>query len=350
MKKETFNLVIRALIGVAASLVIVGAMGLITEAQGNKTIIEQAGGVKAAETVMTVNGEAVSAEEYLYMTAYGAQSLSYYGVTDLNVDLGDGTTAADYVAAQAETQVISNAVLRAWAKEMGVTLTEEDLASLQAQKDSYGDAAAFQQTLRLVGTSEELFDTLMSQDLLYRHLYDIYCVEGGAMRPADSELNELAEEHKLMTTKVILLDTNAMDESGKAEAKAQMESYAAQLAAAEEKDELFTSFAAELAIEDTAPQTYDCCESSPFNDALAALDVGEASAVVEDAGVLYILLRTELDLETTAYVNFTEEYNHRISQATVEYNEGAMSRINVADFYSSYIQLQQNAYAAVTQG
>lgn len=350
MKKETFNLVIRALIGVAASLVIVGAMGLITEAQGNKTIIEQASGLKAAETVMTVNGEAVSAEEYLYMTAYAAQSLSYYGVTDLNVDLGDGTTAADYAAAQAESQVIASAALRAWAKELGVTLDEEDMAALQAQKDAYGGEAAFQQTLRLVGTSEELFDSIMSQELLYNHLYERYCAEDGAQRPSDADLEILAAEHKLMTTKVLYLDTSAMDEAAKTEAKGQMEDYAARLAEAEEKEELFTSFAAELGIEDAAPQTYDCCETTTFNEALMALSVGEVSAVVEEEGVLYVLLRTELDLDTTAYVYFSEEYNLRVSEAAVEHNEKVLHGIDVAAFYASYTQLQQNAYNAMMQG
>ena len=52
MKKETFNLVLRALIGVATSLIIVGAMGLITEAQGDKTFVEQASGLKGTEAVM----------------------------------------------------------------------------------------------------------------------------------------------------------------------------------------------------------------------------------------------------------------------------------------------------------
>ena len=122
MKKETFNLVIRLLIGVAASLVIVGAMGLITEAQGNKTFVEQASGLKGGEVVMTVNGEDVTVEEYLYMTAYAAQSLSYYGVTDLSMELGEGMTAADFVAEQAEGQLVASAALRAWAKEQGVTI------------------------------------------------------------------------------------------------------------------------------------------------------------------------------------------------------------------------------------
>ena len=50
MKKEIENLTLRALIGVAAALLIVGAMGLITEAQMNRTFIEQASGLKGGDT------------------------------------------------------------------------------------------------------------------------------------------------------------------------------------------------------------------------------------------------------------------------------------------------------------
>lgn len=343
MKKETFNMVIRALVGVAASLVIVGAMGLITEAQGNKTFVQQASGLKGTETVMTVNGEDVTAEEYLYMTAYAAQSLSYYGITDLNTELGEGMTAADYVAEQAESQVIASAALRAWAKEQGVTLTEEDMAALQAQKDAYGGEEAFQQTLRMVGVSEELFDNLMSQELLYNHLYEIYCAEGGAQRPSEADLEILAGEHKLVSAYMLSMDAAAEG------AKEKMEDYAAQLAEAENKAELVASFAAELQC-DGAVQTFDCCHSSPLNEALMTLGMNEVSGVVEAEGGLYVLVRTALDLDTVAYVNFSEVYNLRVGEAVVEENESVLSKINVADFYAKYIQLQQNAMAAMTQG
>lgn len=343
MKKEIINLILRTLIGVAASLVIVGAMGLITEAQGNKTFVQQASGLKGTETVMTVNGEDVTAEEYLYMTAYAAQSLSYYGITDLNTELGEGMTAADYVAEQAESQVIASAALRAWAKEQGVTLTEEDMAALQAQKDAYGGEAAFQQTLRMVGVSEELFDNLMSQELLYNHLYEIYCAEGGAQRPSEADLEILAGEHKLVSAYMLSMDAAAEG------AKEKMEAYAAQLAEAENKAELVASFAAELQC-DGAVQTFDCCHSSPLNEALMTLGMNEVSGVVEAEGGLYVLVRTALDLDTVAYVNFSEVYNLRVGEAVVEENESVLSKINVADFYAKYIQLQQNAMAAMTQG
>ena len=342
MKKETFNLVIRALIGVAASLIIVGAMGLITEAQGNKTFVEQASGLKGTDVVMTVDGEAVTAEEYLYMTAYAAQSLSYYGITDLNTEVGEGMMAADFVAQQAKEQVIASAALRAWAKEQGVTLTEEDLAALQAQKDGYGGEAAFQQTLKMVGVTEALFDSLMTQEMLHTHLYEIYCGKDGAQRPSEADLEILAGEHKLVSAYMLSVDAAAEG------AKEKMEDYAARLAEAENKAELVAAFAAELQC-DGAVQTFDCCHSSPVNDALMALEMNGVSGVVEAEGGLHVLVRTVLDLDTVAYVNFSEVYNHRVSNAVVE-EKSVLEKIDVAAFYAKYTQLQQNAVAAMTQG
>ena len=342
MKKETFNLVLRALIGVAASLIIVGAMGLLTEAQGNKTFVEQASGLKGTEVVMTVDGEAVTAEEYLYMTAYAAQSLSYYGITDLNTEVGEGMMAADFVAQQAKEQVVASAALRAWAKEQGVTLTEEDLAALQAQKDAYGGAAAFQQTLKMVGVTEALFDSLMTQEMLHTHLYEIYCAKDGAQRPSEADLEILAGEHKLASAYMLSVDAAAEG------AKEKMEDYAARLAEAENTAELVAAFAAELQC-DGAVQTFDCCHSSPVNDALMALEMNGVSGVVEAEGGLHVLVRTALDLDTVAYVNFSEVYNHRISEAVVE-EKSVLEKIDVAAFYAKYTQLQQNAVAAMTQG
>ena len=113
MKKETFNLVIRFLVGLALSLLICAGMILLGRVGSNKPLIQQASGLKGSEVVLTVDGENVEAWEYLYMTSYTAQSLSYYGITDLNTALGEGYTAADYVAQQAESQVTQQAAIRA---------------------------------------------------------------------------------------------------------------------------------------------------------------------------------------------------------------------------------------------
>ena len=80
------------------------------------------------------------------------------------------------------------------------------------------------------------------------------------------------------------------------------------------------------------------------------LGVNEVSGVVEADGGLYVLVRTALDLDTVAYVNFSEVYNQRISEAVVEEKESVLSKIDVAAFYAEYTQLQQNAMASMAQG
>ena len=95
MKKETFNLAVRFLVGLALSLLICAGMILTEKLGSNKPLLQQASGLKGTETVMTVDGEPVESWEYLYMASYSAQSLSYYGVTDLSTELGEGFTAAD---------------------------------------------------------------------------------------------------------------------------------------------------------------------------------------------------------------------------------------------------------------
>ena len=96
----------------------------------------------------------------------------------------EGYTAADYVREQAESQAVQQAVIRKWAKDVNVTLTEEDQAALQAQKDAYG--ADLEKALKLNGISEAQYDQLMNTSALYNRLYAAYCGADGEMRPSDS--------------------------------------------------------------------------------------------------------------------------------------------------------------------
>ena len=146
-----------------------------------------------------------------------------------------------------------------------------------------------------------------------------------------------------------LVGCNGNESKLKAKYQALGQDYAARLAEAENKEEQFAAFAAELQC-DGAVQTFDCCHSSPVNDVLMALEMNGVSAVVEADGGLHVLVRTALDLDTVAYVNFSEAYNLRVSEAVVEEKESVMSKIDVADFYAKYTQLQQNAMASMAQG
>ena len=347
MKKETFYLIIRLLVGTALSLLLCAGMIMTEKLGSNKPLIQQASGLKGTETVMTMDGEPVSAEEYLYMVSYSAQTMSYYGITDLSMELGEGYTAADYVANQAESQVVQQAVIRKWAKDVGVTLTEEDQAVLQAQKDAYGDD--FQTLLKVNGISEAQYDQLIGTSLLYDRLYSAYCAEGGNLRPSDSDLTAMAENHGLMTADVLFISTAELDDDGKADAKALMEDYARQIGAAEDRVATFAALETGENVTVTTSATYDSCEETVLNTALAALAENEVSGVVEDESGYYVALRRATDLSAVAEMAFGEDMSARMANAQVEHNDAVYGKINVATYYTKFSAAQQKMYAQLQQ-
>ena len=338
MKKETFHLVIRFLVGLALSLLICAGMIMTGKLGSNKPLLQQASGLKGTETVMTVDGEPVETWEYLYMVSYTAQNLSYYGITDLSTQLGEGFTAADYVS-----QAVQQAAIRKWAADMGITLTEEDQATVEAQKAGYGDN--FQTILKLNGMTEAQFEQLMSTSVLYNKLYNAYCTEGGDLRPSDKDLTALAEEHGLMTADVLYIATTELDDAGKADAKALMEDYARQINAAEDKAAAFAALETAENVTVLASTTYDGCDETALNTALAALAEGEVSGVIEDEGVYYVALRRAVDLNAVAEMAFGEDMSARISGAEVVHNDSVYNAIDVASFYTKYTAVQQKLYS-----
>lgn len=342
MKKETFNLVIRFMVGLAASLLLCAGMIMTGKLGSSKPLIQQASGLKGDEVIMTVDGESVEAWEYLYMAGYSAQNLSYYGITDLSMELSEDYTAADYVAAQAESQVVQQAAIRKWAADLGITLTEEDQAELQAQKEAYGDELEL--ILKLNGLTEEQFDQLMSTSLLYNSLYAAYCDEGGAQRPATDALMAEAEEHGLMSADVLSVSVADMDEAEKAEVKALLEGYSSQLAAAGDRVAAFAQLEVDARIAATSNVTYDGCEETVLNTALAVLGENELSGVIEDDGYYYVAVRRAIDLDSVASVFFSEEATSRMTDAQVEYVDSVYGSVDLAAYYTRFSALQQTLY------
>ena len=69
MKKETFNLVVRFLVGLALSLLICAGMIMTGKLGSDKPLLQQASGLKGTETVMTVGGEPVESWDCLLYTS-----------------------------------------------------------------------------------------------------------------------------------------------------------------------------------------------------------------------------------------------------------------------------------------
>ena len=89
-------------------------------------------GIHPDAVLMRINGEDISAEEYLYWLAYDCEYLtSYVPNLDFSAEVSNGMTYGSYAKADAVETVKLYALLRQWAKQYNVSLTEEDEARIE---------------------------------------------------------------------------------------------------------------------------------------------------------------------------------------------------------------------------
>ncbi len=182
MKKETFNLTVRLIAGVAAALILVSGMVLLGGKldEGRTGALYQASGMKLSDTMLTIEGQDVTVEEYLYYLTVQCSSAQAAGITDLDMIIGEGVSAADYAAQLAVGNVTNRAVVDAWAAEVGIAMTAEEVAEMNTQLDSadYADA----------GVSRQFLETQARWQYLSNHILEEYSTEGGKLYPDEAAI------------------------------------------------------------------------------------------------------------------------------------------------------------------
>ena len=195
---------IRFLAGVIASAVLVGAFALTGGMKSGKRtdgLMYQASGLHPDGELMSINGQVVSCEEYLYWLAQDCEYLaSQVEGLDWNAVVTEGMTFAEYAKADAAEAVKQHAVVRAWAQEAGITLTDEDKAEMAAQRKQYvtyyGSEEAYLRQLELVGISEETLELTQAGQYLYRDLYEAFSTPGSGLYPDEATLADYAAAQK----------------------------------------------------------------------------------------------------------------------------------------------------------
>ena len=350
MTKTTYNLLLRLIAGIAAALILVGATALLT--QSSKNLYQRASGVKTDSVVMTVDGVEIHAEDYLYWLSYYCDSckdfLGYMGITDLNAELDAGLTAGDYMAQQAELQTINTltqyAVIDNWAAEKNITLTQEDLASIAAQRaqsvEQLGGEKAYQAWLKTLGVSDSFITRSLEHSCLINHLQEAYCSDDGALRPDDAAIDAYLAKHETLSGCILFIDTCEMDEEAKAKALVQMQDYAETLTTAEDRDAAFAEIAEALSVSpDVATFTAENVEEAVFN-AVKALEVEALSDVIETEEGYYLVIRKELDRTAILGGMLNEEFSNRCTNAEVIYNDKIYGAINPLSFYQKLVAAQ----------
>lgn len=305
--------------------------------------------------VGTVNGEDVTWMEYFYWMNYYVQYVQQlaaaYGVTltgwEAN-EVSSSDTNAQVIQINVEYAVMQHHVVMTKAAELGVTLNDEDMASVEevfalnadaAVGDGDGVAteeelAGFETYLAEQNVDREFFDYLTEVTLLADKIFvEIYGTAGETY--PDEDVAAFVTDNGLMGAKHILLLTldmttgEALTEDEIAAQKALAEDLLSQLQAAGDQTamiELFDQLTAEYT-EDTGyaayPEGYIFGEGemvTEFEDAVKALDENYGlSEVVESSYGYHIILRIPVDpaasLGTDSYGNDISLRNYAASAA-----------------------------------
>lgn len=342
----------RLTLGVLASLVLVGAFALTGGMKnGSRTdgLLYQASGLHPDGELLVVDGQTVTCEEYLYWLDMDCQYLaSQIADIDWTAQVTeDGMTYAQYAKADALESVKLYSVVRRWAQEAGITLTEADQAELEQQRQEYvtyyGGEEGYLRQLELAGLTQELFDANNETALLYRQLYQQFRTPGSALYPDDGTLSGYARQQGLMTAQVITLaGENAETMAGDLLERWQT---------AEDPDGEYSAICQELAQEAAAAVTLTAQEGDGLSDAVAALRAGEFAAVIDPYGdgTCYLVRRQEDDLSAVAELYFDVLLEQRRENAAVVVNEELYDAIDVGAFAGEMTSLRAELYRSMQE-
>lgn len=351
-----------ALAGVLTAACLAGC-GADTAPGENATgdIIQQTAGVPADTVVMTIDGQEITAETYLYWVAYSADYLVnyYYGTTGL--DWSD-ESLPDYLATNALDAISLYTQAALYAGEEGITLNETEQANLeediQATMDQVGGEEAYTQRLKQSAITPEGFRSLLGQFYLYSALLDRLYGPEGAQPVTDEEIQSYIDENGIYRAKHILLLTKdmttgqALDEETVAQKKAQIDDMLSQLRESTAPQTLFDELMNEYS-EDTGlatnPDGYTTQTGamvSAFEDTALSLDIGEISDVVESEYGYHIILRLAVDPDdywsTVASSKLDDQLYQRMDEQSVEYTD-AYSSLDLEAFYTALTAFRTNS-------
>lgn len=341
---------IRLIAGALVSVALVGIFALTGGMKGGRStegLLYQASGLHPDGEMLTISGQTVTCEEYLHWVDYVCQYFATR-ITDLDwnaqiesVDM----TYGEYAKVEAAEMVKQYAVIRAWAQQEGVTLTEEDTAALDAQREEYvsyyGGEEGYQQQLALMGISEDTYNAMLETQYLYRELYQAFRTNGSSLYPEESVLSSYAAEQGYMSAYLVTVT----GENAETMAADLLERWQK----AEDKESEYAAICEELELSADGIITVSAVENDALSDAIAALATGEITAVNDPYGdgTCYLVLRSDTDLSAVAETYFDVLFEEKLNSAAVVTNSELYDALDVGAFYEKLTQLRTEMETAM---
>ena len=322
---------------------------------------------EGAETVLTVNGDAVAADEYsgymLYNMQYYASMYAQMGLTDLwsNKDMAKSLGAS--MPEAAEQQAIYARVVMQKFNELGLKLSyneQKEMASVRRNSIANTTKDAYLNQIAQFGFSDQTYQNFMYISQYYQALNDYYFGENGVNTPSDEDIQKYYEDNYI-TAKHILIttvdpasgETKRTDEEAKKEAQSILD----RINAGEDFDTLMNQYSEDTGLSNN-PNGYTFTEGqmlTEFYDGAKALAEDEVSELVKSSYGYHIIKRVKLD--DSQFDNFKSDIVSAISGSMDELLKQWIdeAQVETTDLYSSityenvYDYLPQDVQTLITR-
>lgn len=314
----------------------------------SRDILDFSAGMKASDTMLTVNGEAIPADLYLYFLAVNCaylQQMYQANVSDY----------ADKLKEDSKTVTAYYKLLELKCEELGCPLTDEQQTELKETLMT-GGQENYDQRKTINGLSDETMNFVYAINYYYEN-----ALNATIAKPTDDELNSYVYQTRHILLKTV--DTEGertlqedgsyaypkLDDATIAEKKAKAEDLLSQLKASDDPSTLFTQLMKENSEDEGLEQNPDGYTATlgqmvtPYEQAALSLGFGEVSGIVESEFGYHIIIRDQVK-DLSSYSDKWREYqmgkqvDQWIADADIQTTE-ALDNLDVADFYAKY-----NAY------
>ena len=327
-------------------------------------VIHHTAGIPGDMVIFTVDGEPVTAQEYLYWVGYSADTLFYgtEGSIDWNMDIGEMGTLRDAVKEQSKQTAMLYRLMETNANRMGLSLTQQELDELDRAAmetmDSVGGEYEFQKLLLEMGITPEGFRKINESQYYYEKVRSSLKPEPATQQ----DMQAYIEENGLLRAKHILIGTEeGAAESEKEAALARARELRAQLKDGGDAPVLFDRLMAEESADPGSaayPNGYlfgpgEMVET--FEAGTKELEIGEISDPVESPYGYHIILRLdpmdapeELDAmmeEERKDAAMNEKLNLWMTEAVVEETQ-EYKDLNVETYITNLYALRDEINAA----
>ena len=322
---------------------------------------------EGAETVLTVNGDAVTADEYsgymLYNMQYYASMYAQMGLTDLwsNEDMAK-SLGASMPEAAVQQAIYARVVMQKF-NELGLKLSyneQKEMASVRRNSIANTTKDAYLNQIAQFGFSDQTYQNFMYISQCYQALNDYYFGENGVNTPSDEDIQKYYEDNYI-TAKHILIttvdpasgETKRTDEEAKKEAQSILD----RINAGEDFDTLMNQYSEDTGLSNN-PNGYTFTEGqmvTEFYDGAKALAEDEVSELVKSNYGYHIIKRVKLD--DSQLDNFKSDIISAISGSMDELLQQWMdeAQVETTDLYSTityenvYDYLPQDVQTLVTR-